>query len=177
MLCSQSVHIFSGFTIEIITHFPRIFIIFFTAVRFRLYRVTRLKIIGEANTNNFLAGGETLTQKTFITAGRRIISSLLRNDQVIMGFTINMVSYSKTRNYLYTNARARLQTSPAAEGSCSLTNCKHIFGFYYKKTLLHFMNTTCDESHYYKHSVVKGRCKHNCKFYPKHEMPPYLSRM
>ena len=41
------------------------------------------------------------------------------------------IIYSKTRNYLYTNARARLQTSPAAVGSCSLTNCKHIFRFYY----------------------------------------------
>ena len=44
--------------------------------------------------------------------------------------------YSKTRNYLYTNARARLETSPAAVGSCSLTNCKHIFGFYYKNVSL-----------------------------------------
>ena len=34
-----------------------------TAVRFRRYRVTRLEIIGEANTNNFLVGGETPTQK------------------------------------------------------------------------------------------------------------------
>ncbi len=36
-----------------------------------------------------------------------------------------------------------------------------------RKILLHFMNTTGDESPYYKRSLVKGRCKHNCKFHHK----------
>ena len=42
------------------------------------------------------------------------------------------MQYNLLEMVLYTNARARLQTSPAAVGSCSLTNCKHIFRFYYK---------------------------------------------
>ena len=126
-MCSQSVHIFFGFTIKIITHFPRIFIIFFTTVRCRLYRVMRLEIIGEANTNNFLVGGEIPNQK-------------------------------------------HLHHRWAEDCILASPQCPSNYGFYdkygeLKKTLLHFMNTTCDESHYYKHSVVKGRCKHNCKFY------------
>ena len=36
-----------------------------------------------------------------------------------------------------------------------------------RKILLHFMNTMGDESPYYKRSLVKGRCKHNCKFHHK----------
>ena len=57
--------------------------------------------------------------------------------------TSNFFYYSKTRNYLYTNARARIlrrntqakTPSPAGWDSCSVANCKHIFGFYYKLTL------------------------------------------
>ena len=56
--------------------------------------------------------------------------------------------YSKTRNYLYTNTRARIQSSPAAVGVGSLTNCKLIFGIYYKlQSFDEISNLTLVERH------------------------------
>ena len=47
-----------------------------------------------------------------------------------------MILYSKAHNYLDTNGRARLETSPTEERDYCSPKCPHVFGFYYQVSII-----------------------------------------
>ena len=50
-----------------------------------------------------------------------------------------------------------IQSSPAAVGRCSLTNCPHIFGLYYKSPISDKVRWILGVPRFYKHSTPLGK--------------------